>query len=66
GESKNLHDPHGIKIFKIPSGFYISFHCKADSKISVDTAHEETALLERNLMSKIKTISRIYIYVESF
>ncbi|MHA1966742.1 MAG: cation diffusion facilitator family transporter [Candidatus Hodarchaeales archaeon] len=66
GESKNLHNPHGIKIFKIPSGFYISFHCKADSKISVDTAHEETALLERNLMSKIKTISRIYIYVESF
>ena len=64
GESEILHDPHGIKVFNIPSGVYVSYHCKSDPKISINTAHEETALQERYLMSEFKIISRIYIYVE--
>ena len=59
-----LHNPHGIQVFTMQSGFFVSLHCDAQPDLTIEEVHNATNLLEEAIMKEIPGQSQIYIYVE--
>jgi cation diffusion facilitator family transporter len=55
---------HGIQVFPIPNGIYISFHCRASPNLTIDEVHRASSILEEKISKEIPISSQIYIYVE--
>ncbi|MFW9904374.1 MAG: cation diffusion facilitator family transporter [Candidatus Thorarchaeota archaeon] len=59
-----LYNPHEIKIYKIPSGVFVSLHCNAQPTLSIEEVHKATGILEEAISKVIADDSHIYIFVE--
>ena len=59
-----LHNPHGIQVFTVQSGFFVSLHCSAQPDLTIEEVHSATNTLEESIMKEIPGQSQIYIYVE--
>jgi cation diffusion facilitator family transporter len=63
-ENNILYNPHGIQIFPIQTGFFISIHCNAQADLTIEEVHDATALLEKAIINEVPGQSEIYIFVE--
>ncbi|MFX0171099.1 MAG: cation diffusion facilitator family transporter [Candidatus Hodarchaeota archaeon] len=64
-ETEIFSDLHGIQIFPIPNGIFVSFHCKAAPNLTIDEVHRVSNILEEKISREIPTNSQFYIYVEA-
>ncbi|MFX0050301.1 MAG: cation diffusion facilitator family transporter [Candidatus Hodarchaeota archaeon] len=63
-ENEIISDLHGIQIFPIPNGIFVSFHCKAAPDLTIDEVHRASSILEEKISREIPTNLQFYIYIE--
>ncbi|MFX0181650.1 MAG: cation diffusion facilitator family transporter [Candidatus Hodarchaeota archaeon] len=63
-ENETLSGLHGIQMFPIPKGVYISLHCKSSPNLTIEEVHRASSVLEEKISKEIPISSQIYIYVE--
>jgi cation diffusion facilitator family transporter len=59
-----IRDVHNVRVRETPHGLVVNFHCRADTKLSVDAVHRAVDDLERRLLEQRPDLQRAIGHAE--
>ena len=60
----DLSEIHDVRVRLGPGGYYVIFHCRANSDLTVSTTHDRVDALERELRDRFPEVIRIVGHAE--